>query len=984
MGAQADRKWENTLDEGYQLLERGDYPAALSVCRQALAVPGLPLQPKASFYTLNGHALRRSGKLSAAVSSHETALALRDKLFGPTSEEVANCLQNIGNCYWDMGDPARAAVFFQKNLDIRRRRYPPGDTLLVVPLMNLADAKMEQGRVGEAAQLFQQALDLQQQAGGSAEMAANLRCDLARCFYKTAQPQRALDTLTNVLSAYSRWPKTPAGTKGECIALMGQCLLDLGDYEAAFRRFRQAFGLLDADPAGRAGVRLHMGRLLRYRFQLEEAIETLSMAVSECGQSPDSLRLRPLSAAIWLEMGTCYMDFGENTAALHYLGKASKLAKSPDLAVAVQLKLGACLTKKGDFAAAARVLEEALRRAAAARDLPKQFAARQRLGDLSLRQQELASALRHYGAAMQLLEQKTAPPADAFFYEKLQGHAALAAAGKAQALKTGKQADWQAVSAQALAGISLLEQWKGRLIDDRSEADAQAAFYQLYSLAIEACGALRKPGHAQEAFALSERYRVQLFRKMAQGGQPAGEAERQRLLEERRLREALALAEKQRADRSAGLLYSLDPGATSRLDSSIQVLTAALARLQDVKKGQVPLTTPAALRATLRPGQTFVQYQWGEGGQLFAFVASADTFLMASLALPDALEKDVLAFFGLCNQNPDWLPDASPDSLPVLGYRLYQSLLAPLAPWLGSELVIVPDAWLCYLPFDALLTQAAAKGQPWWEHAYLVREKSIGHAWSASLYVALKKRPASARAGGLLAFAPAFEGGQLSALKHNVEEAHMASRLFGGRLVKNGEAREAAFRQLAARHRVLYLATHGVLDDREAAWSYLAFTELADSTENELLYAWEVPGLGLDADLVVLSACQTANGRMHRGEGLMSLARAFQLAGAKTVVASLWNVDDKETPGLMAAFLKGIVGKMPKTQALSAAKRHYLQTAPRLKTHPFYWSGFVASGDDGPVEVASGMAWRWYLIGFAATALLVGGVGWWRRRYFRP
>ena len=101
----------------------------------------------------------------------------------------------------------------------------------------------------------------------------------------------------------------------------------------------------------------------------------------------------------------------------------------------------------------------------------------------------------------------------------------------------------------------------------------------------------------------------------------------------------------------------------------------------------------------------------------------------------------------------------------------------------------------------------------------------------------------------------------------------------------------------------------------------------------------------VNADLVVLSACETGIGEQQRGEGVLSLARAFAFAGAKSIVASLWSVNDQSTMQIMDNFYKEIKAGKPKNIALANAKRSYLLQNPGLGAHPFFWAGFVALGD---------------------------------------
>jgi CHAT domain-containing protein len=120
--------------------------------------------------------------------------------------------------------------------------------------------------------------------------------------------------------------------------------------------------------------------------------------------------------------------------------------------------------------------------------------------------------------------------------------------------------------------------------------------------------------------------------------------------------------------------------------------------------------------------------------------------------------------------------------------------------------------------------------------------------------------------------------------------------------------------------------------------------------ENELLYVRDLYNLELNADLVVLSACETGLGRLRRGEGIISLARAFAYAGARAIVTTLWSVDDEKAKDLMLDFHGHLKRGEPVDAALRRAKLDYLQRRPGpAEAHPFFWAGFAPIGDMRPL-----------------------------------
>ena len=158
-------------------------------------------------------------------------------------------------------------------------------------------------------------------------------------------------------------------------------------------------------------------------------------------------------------------------------------------------------------------------------------------------------------------------------------------------------------------------------------------------------------------------------------------------------------------------------------------------------------------------------------------------------------------------------------------------------------------------------------------------------------------------------------------------------------------AREDRLKAAAAEAGVLHIATHGVLNDAAPMYSHLALAT-NDEKEDGLLEAWELMQLDLKADLAVLSACETARGRIGAGEGVIGLSWALFVAGVPSTLVSQWKVESSSTRDLMLGFHRGLRSKtrpLTKAEALRQAVLSLLKN-PRTD-HPFYWAGFVLVGD---------------------------------------
>ena len=167
---------------------------------------------------------------------------------------------------------------------------------------------------------------------------------------------------------------------------------------------------------------------------------------------------------------------------------------------------------------------------------------------------------------------------------------------------------------------------------------------------------------------------------------------------------------------------------------------------------------------------------------------------------------------------------------------------------------------------------------------------------------------------------------------------------------------------------------HAVPDSINPLSSRLLFTyNAADTLEDNDLTAAEIYAMRLRADLAVLSACQTGYGKINRGEGVMSLSRAFAYAGVNTTLMSLWKVPDGATQEIMVNFYKNLQDGQAKDDALHNAKLDYLDKHGQNEgANPIYWAGFVPAGNMSAMDMTNNDTYRWLVVGLLA--VLVGVV----------
>ena len=286
--------------------------------------------------------------------------------------------------------------------------------------------------------------------------------------------------------------------------------------------------------------------------------------------------------------------------------------------------------------------------------------------------------------------------------------------------------------------------------------------------------------------------------------------------------------------------------------------------------------------------------------------------------------------------------------------NLYQLLLEPIPESQTKEqLVIVRDGQLHLVPFDALIN---AHGQ------YVLETQAVAYAPSATSFFLLRtggrtKHPNEGllAVGGVpyghsnlkeSAVTRGYSDTGLSDLPSSADEARVAIAALPNRLnllLVSNKATEAAFKA-STNHSTFHLAVHAVVNEIQPDRTALVFLSDPVRGEDGFLQASEVVQLPLDADLVVLSACDTAVGPIQGEEGVETLSRAFLLAGARTVISTLWSIDDDSTLFLMKSFYSELARKKSVPYALSVAKKKMLTTFGPSKALPYYWAGFTVEG----------------------------------------
>ena len=322
--------------------------------------------------------------------------------------------------------------------------------------------------------------------------------------------------------------------------------------------------------------------------------------------------------------------------------------------------------------------------------------------------------------------------------------------------------------------------------------------------------------------------------------------------------------------------------------------------------------------------------------------------------------------------------------------QLYQHLWQPLVPAIhNKKIVIIPDRILYNLNFD-ILTPKKINAFKELATNSLLASYTISYHYSLFL---LGQKPESKKIkNNFVAFAPGF----LDELKKDhrtasfdpakVDENYMSllpqpfmltlankiKNLLGGSTYLQNQSTERSFKANAGNHKIIHLATHAESSNSHPEYSRLIFAKDTAASEDNSLYVDELYNCNLLSALTVLTACESGKPGYEDGEGMISLAHAFNYAGSESILTGLWKIDEQASALIMEFFYENLLNGMPKDEALRQAKITYLQQAEGRMLAPQYWAGLVIMGDTSPVVLQKKtLYWPWVVAGIIALSAIL-------------
>jgi CHAT domain-containing protein/tetratricopeptide (TPR) repeat protein len=855
------------------------------------------------------------GHTAAASTHHTRALALHTQL-GDTRGMAAD-RNNLGLLAWQAGDLDLARQHFSAALDVNQK--DGRGEVAATNQVNLAALESLRGGFIEADRLYRAAIGTWRAAAAWADVADALlglgQLELRRGDYPAARV-----ALEEALAIFDR--TGPLTSALDARQLLASTYAAQGQLQAAIDALHTATQIAEARRAG-PGVR---AALLLARADLAVRLNALSEAerlYTQAGQLAARANDSDLGASAQHGRGMLMLerDNLRGAQAMFEVALRTQTAAGDARSAAItRVSLALITRQQGDSAQGERQLRRA------ADDLirlQEPVGAAWALSELAAMEAEAgrpAAAESLYRRAIASMEGRSSPDVTWLLHAGL-AHARAARGDHAQAAVFLRRA----VAEIERSGRSLtLPERRSGFLSDKLDAYAQLALLE------------QRRGEVAAAFEISERLRAREMVELLGLGRVGAAASGWDAGEQDLRRHIAALTDELEGSVFGplrGPTITRDGGVTREAllaaqTSYVNLLTAMRERAP--RHAELVSHTPATWREVatrLQPGQVMVEYLISDSGSV-AFVVTADTLAMVTLGIGRRELARLVEFARGAVESPR-------DSLWRGPFRrLHRYLIEPLesAGVLhgAKALILVPHGELHYLPFAALLGTSGP----------LVARFEIATTPSATAWLALGARTRT-RGEGILALAP-----RIDALPGSDQELRAIERLAGEqvRTLRGRLATESQFREAAGAHRILHLATYGVLNKHNPLFS---FVELSTGTNDDgRLEVHEVFGLSLRADLVILSACQTGvgSGRLAdvpAGDDWIGFTRAFLHAGAKAVLATLWAVDDRATAALMEEFYRQGGAQAPPATALARAQRSLLnQTAT---AHPFHWAGMIVT-----------------------------------------
>ena len=949
------------------------YDTSLALYEKALDIliaSGTAKKPKIAGYHYNIGALYfEYRKREKALEHLGKSLTIRKEAYENNHHTIGQSHNALGNLYASFGDYDSALIHTKKGLEIKKALLKPNDIRLVSSLNSMGYLLERLGAYQEALGYHHQSIEVLNHYPDNHPYRTYITSNIGVIMERLHQYNKALEYYENALRLSKLDSNDQVGIADGYINI-GNILLKQGKFQQALASTNQAKTVLMNSVGGKhsmTAMAIHnIGAIYSEMEEFEKAKEyfesSLTLRQTHLGKEDPSV-----SESLY-SLGLLYYQYKDWDKALKYLKQTQELDQKT----------------YGEIHP--YIIETH-------NDMAKTYLAKERLD----------SANFHIGQALRLnIPDQQQPASDQYQAaispnELLESYEIL---GKIQQKSSSKTQDTD----QLLATLSTYQTVDAIVQESRSSfvrlddkvdfmETAQRIYVESLATALNLYRMTGEQKYLSTAYAFVEKSRASVLldeNNLTAARQnadipPALSQQEQALKSnasfyQSRINEYRNVNQEQ-ADRYQSKLFEC----RQSLDSLELILERSFPKYRELKKSS-RLVSLEGIQKNLDAGKAIIEF-FQQDSIWHIFLVTQKQLQHKSFVADQTFTSQLQkwkGFFRGIEPGQTSLSDYKTTSL-ALYQKLFEATLDQLPDGI-TDLVLIPSEEIATYPLEAMII--SAEGDSYKQLDYLVTKYVISYAFSASTLIQQRTAVNSVPNEKILAFAPEYTEAseeqfvtnlsqvfrdQLVPLIWNTSEAESVAQAVTGTALTGQQATEKQFKEKAHQYQILHLAMHALVDHEESMNSKLVFTPDQDSIEDGMLHTFEIFNLDLPAEMVVLSACNTGIGELKKGEGVISLARAFAHAGVPSLVMSHWNVNDQSTARLMTYFYQHLADGLSKSEALQQAKLDYLAQAHEVQTHPFFWGGFVLVGDTNPIS--NGSTYWWWLI-----ILPIVGVFWQARR----
>ena len=974
------------------------YKNALSIRKKNLSANSLKI---ADSYHNIGNIYYYKGNSDQALIEYNKALAIRLKTLGENHKRVAQTYNNIGVIYRNKNEYDKALHSYIKAYKIFKKVLGEKHPSLSLNLNNIGDIYTYKGQYDEALFYYNKALKIATVVFGEIHLSvAQSLENIAVVYFYKGYLDRALEYELRVKVIRERLLRANHKDHAQTYTILGAIYHEKKDFDHAIAILKKGLQFLYNDSGNpiTSPYLIYNNIATNYydKKDYTKALKYYKKAKKACQKSRGDIN--PAMATIFNNIGLIYSDLGLYDSALVLIEKSLEMRKKlfkndhPDMAFENYANIGTIFQRKKNLGKALKYFNIGINLALKLKEKNAGLAELYiKVSDIERHQGNEDRALSSIQKALDILNSipkvELSPDMD-FSFSMNKRLMLRALMGRVEILnhsyiKTKKTEYVNYAYSTVKLALKLLERLQVGYSYESAKLTLAKESHKLYELAIRTVLYLNKikkeKFYLKEAFKFSEKSRLNILRQSIQ------ESKARRfsgipdsiLIKEKELRTDMAYyeIELQKA-------YSKPLQDTSKIkyleDKSFTIRSSYEKILKSLEKNypnyynlkyQNKSVSVSQIQKVLAKDEVLLEYMMGDS-ILYLFSISTDNYIVRSIPIEENFRQDLKNLLS-------GVKKYDKTGVIQLAKRFYNKLIKPINAQIKTKkrIYIIPDDILSYLPFEILITDDKDNLN---KITYLVEEKEILYHYSAGFMA--RKEKINLSTSGFLGIAPVFDekknateyfktifdffrstdstlirsvsinGKTLLPLKYSAEEVLSIAKMFREKdnftnVLLREKATERAFKQNITQKKIIHIATHGLINNDQPMLSGLVFAPPKNEKkdmEDGVLYSGETYNLNIDADLLVLSSCESGLGKLVKGEGVLSLTRGFFFSGVNNIIVSLWKVSDKRTSRLMTEFYKFLLQGYPYPSALRYAKMKMLSNP--IDSFPRNWAGFILLG----------------------------------------